>query len=171
MGVGGSQGRAPVPGCGQRTPTVLLSGFDLGWSRSRPLCLSPQITELRQKLADLQKQVTDLEAEREQKQRDFDRKLLLAKSKIEMEEASVTAGPRGVSSGGLLRPPGGAHPRGQDSGGPRAPAQALVLKGRVAVAKALPAPCPSFPSKSRRFGLPVVFLYFLVFQKKNILFN
>ncbi|KAB0390325.1 hypothetical protein E2I00_016023 [Balaenoptera physalus] len=46
-----------------------------------------KITELRQKLADLQKQVTDLEAEREQKQRDFDRKLLLAKSKIEMEEA------------------------------------------------------------------------------------
>ncbi|XP_064134500.1 TNFAIP3-interacting protein 1 isoform X2 [Loxodonta africana] len=46
-----------------------------------------KITELRQKLTDLQKQVTDLEAEREQKQRDFDRKLLLAKSKIEMEEA------------------------------------------------------------------------------------
>nr|KAF6350426.1 TNFAIP3 interacting protein 1 [Myotis myotis] len=45
-----------------------------------------KITELRQKLADLQKQVTDLEAEREQKQRDFDRKLLLAKSKIDMEE-------------------------------------------------------------------------------------
>lgn len=45
-----------------------------------------KITELRQKLADFQKQVTDLEAEREQKQRDFDRKLLLAKSKIEMEE-------------------------------------------------------------------------------------
>lgn len=39
---------------------------------------------------DLQKQVTELEAEREQKQRDFDQKLLLAKSKIEMEEASVT---------------------------------------------------------------------------------
>lgn len=36
--------------------------------------------------------MTDLEAEREQKQRDFDRKLLLAKSKIEMEEASVTVG-------------------------------------------------------------------------------
>lgn len=34
--------------------------------------------------------MTDLEAEREQKQRDFDRKLLLAKSKIETEEASVT---------------------------------------------------------------------------------
>ncbi|XP_075397948.1 TNFAIP3-interacting protein 1 [Tenrec ecaudatus] len=46
-----------------------------------------KITELRQKLVDLQKQVTDLEAEREQKQRDFDRKLLLAKSKIDMEEA------------------------------------------------------------------------------------
>ncbi|KAL1778615.1 TNFAIP3-interacting protein 1 isoform X1 [Sigmodon hispidus] len=45
-----------------------------------------KITELRQKLLDLQKQVTELEAEREQKQRDFDRKLLLAKSKIEMEE-------------------------------------------------------------------------------------
>ncbi|XP_012889265.1 PREDICTED: TNFAIP3-interacting protein 1 isoform X1 [Dipodomys ordii] len=47
-----------------------------------------KITELRQKLVDLQKQVTDLEAEREQKQRDFDRKLLLAKSKIEMEETN-----------------------------------------------------------------------------------
>ncbi|KAM9693935.1 TNFAIP3-interacting protein 1 isoform 3-T4 [Trichechus inunguis] len=46
-----------------------------------------KITELRQKLTDLQKQVTDLEGEREQKQRDFDRKLLLAKSKIETEEA------------------------------------------------------------------------------------
>ncbi|XP_005001310.1 TNFAIP3-interacting protein 1 isoform X3 [Cavia porcellus] len=45
-----------------------------------------KITELRQKLADLQKQVSELEAEREQKQRDFDRKLLLAKSKIEIEE-------------------------------------------------------------------------------------
>ncbi|KAM9254174.1 TNFAIP3-interacting protein 1 isoform 4-T4 [Dugong dugon] len=46
-----------------------------------------KITELRQKLTDLQRQVTDLEGEREQKQRDFDRKLLLAKSKIETEEA------------------------------------------------------------------------------------
>nr|XP_048293670.1 TNFAIP3-interacting protein 1 isoform X2 [Myodes glareolus] len=45
-----------------------------------------KITELRQKLVDLQKQVTELETEREQKQRDFDRKLLLAKSKIEIEE-------------------------------------------------------------------------------------
>ncbi|XP_027697791.1 TNFAIP3-interacting protein 1 isoform X2 [Vombatus ursinus] len=46
-----------------------------------------KITELRQKLADSQKLVSELEADREQKQRDFDRKLLLAKSKIEMEEA------------------------------------------------------------------------------------
>lgn len=45
-----------------------------------------KITELRQKQAELQRQVVDLEAEREQRQRDFDRKLLLAKSKIEMEE-------------------------------------------------------------------------------------
>lgn len=56
-------------------------------------CLSTQITELRQKLADLQKQVSELEAEREQKQRDFDRKLLLAKSKIEIEEARHSALP------------------------------------------------------------------------------
>lgn len=62
---------------------ALLSG-----PHTPPLPL-PQITELRQKLVDLQKQVTELEAEREQKQRDFDRKLLLAKSKIEMEEVSV----------------------------------------------------------------------------------
>lgn len=46
-----------------------------------------KITDLRQKLADLQKAQGELEAEREQKQRDFDRKLLLAKSKIEEEEA------------------------------------------------------------------------------------
>ncbi|XP_078241763.1 TNFAIP3-interacting protein 1 isoform X10 [Pogona vitticeps] len=46
-----------------------------------------EITDLRQKLADCQKALADLEAERELKQRDFDRKLLLAKSKIEEEEA------------------------------------------------------------------------------------
>ncbi|KAJ7316384.1 hypothetical protein JRQ81_002546 [Phrynocephalus forsythii] len=46
-----------------------------------------KITDLRQKLADCQKALADLEAERELKQRDFDRKLLLAKSKIEEEEA------------------------------------------------------------------------------------
>ncbi|KAG9340914.1 hypothetical protein JZ751_020107 [Albula glossodonta] len=41
------------------------------------------ITDLRQRLADSQKAVGELEAEREQKQRDYDKKLLLAKSKIE----------------------------------------------------------------------------------------
>ncbi|XP_067423177.1 TNFAIP3-interacting protein 1 isoform X2 [Emydura macquarii macquarii] len=46
-----------------------------------------KITDLRQKLADSQKALNELEKEREQKQRDFDRKLLLAKSKIEVEEA------------------------------------------------------------------------------------
>lgn len=52
--------------------------------------LPQQITELRQKLTDSQKAVMELEAEREQKQRDFDRKLLLAKSKIEEEEVSLS---------------------------------------------------------------------------------
>ncbi|XP_029439301.1 TNFAIP3-interacting protein 1 [Rhinatrema bivittatum] len=47
-----------------------------------------KITTLRKKLADSQKAVAELEAEREQKQRDFDRKLLLAKSKIEAEEGA-----------------------------------------------------------------------------------
>ncbi|NXA32240.1 TNIP1 protein, partial [Eudromia elegans] len=46
-----------------------------------------KITDLRQKLAESQRAVTELESEREQKQRDFDRKLLLAKSRIETEEA------------------------------------------------------------------------------------
>uniref|UniRef100_A0A8C6Z3K2 TNFAIP3-interacting protein 1 n=1 Tax=Nothoprocta perdicaria TaxID=30464 RepID=A0A8C6Z3K2_NOTPE len=52
-------------------------------------CLFPswQITDLRQKLAEAQRARTELESEREQKQRDFDRKLLLAKSRIETEEA------------------------------------------------------------------------------------
>lgn len=43
----------------------------------------PQITDLRQRLAESQKTVLELEAEREQRQRDYDKKLLLAKSKIE----------------------------------------------------------------------------------------
>uniref|UniRef100_A0A8D0KEI9 TNFAIP3-interacting protein 1 n=1 Tax=Salvator merianae TaxID=96440 RepID=A0A8D0KEI9_SALMN len=47
-----------------------------------------KITDLRQKLADSQKALGELEADWEQKQRDFDRKLLLAKSKIEEEEAA-----------------------------------------------------------------------------------
>lgn len=45
--------------------------------------IASQITDLRQRLADSQKSVLELEAEREQRQRDYDKKLLLAKSKIE----------------------------------------------------------------------------------------
>lgn len=47
-----------------------------------------QVTDLHQELADARRAVTELESEREQKQRDFDRKLLLAKSRIETEEVS-----------------------------------------------------------------------------------
>ncbi|KAJ7402126.1 TNFAIP3-interacting protein 1 [Pitangus sulphuratus] len=49
--------------------------------------LSRQVTDLHQELAEARRALTELEAEREQKQRDFDRKLLLAKSRIETEEA------------------------------------------------------------------------------------
>ncbi|NWT17276.1 TNIP1 protein, partial [Vireo altiloquus] len=45
------------------------------------------VTDLHQELAEARRAVTELESEREQKQRDFDRKLLLAKSRIETEEA------------------------------------------------------------------------------------
>lgn len=47
-----------------------------------------QVTDLHQELAEARRAVTELESEREQKQRDFDRKLLLAKSRIETEEVS-----------------------------------------------------------------------------------
>lgn len=47
-----------------------------------------QVTDLHQELAEARRALTELESEREQKQRDFDRKLLLAKSRIETEEAS-----------------------------------------------------------------------------------
>ncbi|XP_055574749.1 TNFAIP3-interacting protein 1 isoform X1 [Falco cherrug] len=46
-----------------------------------------KVTDLHQELADARRAVTELDSEREQKQRDFDRKLLLAKSRIETEEA------------------------------------------------------------------------------------
>ncbi|KFP71743.1 TNFAIP3-interacting protein 1, partial [Acanthisitta chloris] len=46
-----------------------------------------KVTDLHQELADARRALTELESEREQKQRDFDRKLLLAKSRIETEEA------------------------------------------------------------------------------------
>ncbi|NXI23725.1 TNIP1 protein, partial [Sterrhoptilus dennistouni] len=46
-----------------------------------------KVTDLHQELAEARRAVTELESEREQKQRDFDRKLVLAKSRIETEEA------------------------------------------------------------------------------------
>ncbi|NXI47569.1 TNIP1 protein, partial [Galbula dea] len=46
-----------------------------------------KVTDLHQELAEARRAVSELETEREQKQRDFDRKLLLAKSRIETEEA------------------------------------------------------------------------------------
>ncbi|NWQ83714.1 TNIP1 protein, partial [Columbina picui] len=46
-----------------------------------------KVTDLQQELAEARRALTELESEREQKQRDFDRKLLLAKSRIETEEA------------------------------------------------------------------------------------
>ncbi|NXN15560.1 TNIP1 protein, partial [Indicator maculatus] len=46
-----------------------------------------KLTDLHQELAEARRALTELETEREQKQRDFDRKLLLAKSRIETEEA------------------------------------------------------------------------------------
>ncbi|NXW12376.1 TNIP1 protein, partial [Circaetus pectoralis] len=47
-----------------------------------------KVADLHQELAEARRALTELESEREQKQRDFDRKLLLAKSRIETEEAS-----------------------------------------------------------------------------------
>ncbi|PKU31800.1 tnfaip3-interacting protein 1 [Limosa lapponica baueri] len=49
-----------------------------------------KVTDLHQELAEARRALTEMESEREQKQRDFDRKLLLAKSRIETEEASPT---------------------------------------------------------------------------------
>ncbi|NWR84926.1 TNIP1 protein, partial [Furnarius figulus] len=46
-----------------------------------------KVTDLHQELAEARRALTEMETEREQKQRDFDRKLLLAKSRIETEEA------------------------------------------------------------------------------------
>ncbi|KFO84878.1 TNFAIP3-interacting protein 1, partial [Buceros rhinoceros silvestris] len=46
-----------------------------------------KVTDVHQELAEARRALTELESEREQKQRDFDRKLLLAKSRIETEEA------------------------------------------------------------------------------------
>uniref|UniRef100_A0A8C6WIU7 TNFAIP3-interacting protein 1 n=1 Tax=Neogobius melanostomus TaxID=47308 RepID=A0A8C6WIU7_9GOBI len=56
--------------------------WDIQWNAMKSQ-FEQKITDLRQRLADSQKTVVELEAEREQRQRDYDKKLLLAKSKIE----------------------------------------------------------------------------------------
>ncbi|XP_033822076.1 TNFAIP3-interacting protein 1 isoform X2 [Periophthalmus magnuspinnatus] len=56
--------------------------WDIQWNAMKTQ-FEQKITDLRQRLADSQKTVMELEAEREQRQRDYDKKLLLAKSKIE----------------------------------------------------------------------------------------
>ncbi|XP_076018939.1 TNFAIP3-interacting protein 1 isoform X2 [Genypterus blacodes] len=56
--------------------------WDIQWN-SMKTQFEQKITDLRQRLAESQKTVVELEAEREQRQRDYDKKLLLAKSKIE----------------------------------------------------------------------------------------
>nr|XP_057919109.1 TNFAIP3-interacting protein 1 isoform X3 [Doryrhamphus excisus] len=56
--------------------------WDIQWNSMKSQ-FEQKITDLRQRLAESQKTVVELEAEREQRQRDYDKKLLLAKSKIE----------------------------------------------------------------------------------------
>ncbi|XP_054453649.1 TNFAIP3-interacting protein 1 isoform X2 [Anoplopoma fimbria] len=56
--------------------------WDIQWNSMKSQ-FEQKITDLRQRLAESQKTVIELEAEREQRQRDYDKKLLLAKSKIE----------------------------------------------------------------------------------------
>uniref|UniRef100_A0A672S4L9 TNFAIP3-interacting protein 1 n=1 Tax=Sinocyclocheilus grahami TaxID=75366 RepID=A0A672S4L9_SINGR len=56
--------------------------WDIQWN-SMKTQFEQKITDLRQRLADSQKAVLELEAERELRQRDYDKKLLLAKSKID----------------------------------------------------------------------------------------
>ena len=65
---------------------------------------SRQVTDLHQELAEARRALTELESEREQKQRDFDRKLLLAKSRIETEEASPSRRVAGSPAGPVVLP-------------------------------------------------------------------
>lgn len=64
-----------------------------------------QVTDLQQELAEARRALTELESEREQKQRDFDRKLLLAKSRIETEEVSPSGRAAGTPSCPALADP------------------------------------------------------------------
>ncbi|KAM9313099.1 TNFAIP3-interacting protein 1 [Gastrophryne carolinensis] len=57
--------------------------------RSMKLQYEDKITSLRQKLTQATKNESEQEAERDRKQRDFDRKLLLARDKIEEKEAQI----------------------------------------------------------------------------------
>ncbi|XP_062841730.1 TNFAIP3-interacting protein 1 isoform X2 [Trichomycterus rosablanca] len=56
--------------------------WDIQWN-SMKAQYEQKITDLRQRQLDSQKAISELEAEREQRQRDYDKKLLLAKSKID----------------------------------------------------------------------------------------
>ncbi|XP_068134477.1 TNFAIP3-interacting protein 1 [Hyperolius riggenbachi] len=57
--------------------------------RTMKLQYEEKITSLRQKIAQATKHESEQEAERDRKQRDFDRKLLLARDKIEEKEAQI----------------------------------------------------------------------------------
>ncbi|MEE6478423.1 hypothetical protein FKM82_011847 [Ascaphus truei] len=57
--------------------------------RSMKLQYEEKITSLRQKLSQALKSESEQEAERDRKQRDFDRKLLLARDKIENKESQI----------------------------------------------------------------------------------
>ncbi|XP_014108663.1 PREDICTED: TNFAIP3-interacting protein 1 isoform X3 [Pseudopodoces humilis] len=75
---------------GKREATEQLLEVNKQWDqhfRSMKQKYEQKVTDLHQELAEARRAVTELESEREQKQRDFDRKLLLAKSRIETEEA------------------------------------------------------------------------------------
>ncbi|XP_063269978.1 TNFAIP3-interacting protein 1 isoform X5 [Prinia subflava] len=75
---------------GKREAAEQLLEVNKQWDqhfRSMKQKYEQKVTDLHQELAEARRAVTELESEREQKQRDFDRKLLLAKSRIETEEA------------------------------------------------------------------------------------
>ncbi|XP_018411080.1 PREDICTED: TNFAIP3-interacting protein 1 [Nanorana parkeri] len=57
--------------------------------RSMKMQYEEKITSLRQKLSQATKNESEQEAERDRKQRDFDRKLLLARDKLEEKEAQI----------------------------------------------------------------------------------
>ncbi|XP_070401824.1 TNFAIP3-interacting protein 1 isoform X4 [Nothobranchius furzeri] len=68
--------------------------WDIQWNSMKSQ-FEQKITDLRHRLAESQKTVVELEAEREQRQRDYDKKLLLAKSKIENVQVRKDPGRKG----------------------------------------------------------------------------